>query len=524
MSKSPAMTHKATSKAPKAPEAPEAPKRPERAAYDGAGLVAVHPSALGLEFALLDEPSLVEPYESRDGVAVVHCEGPLESGRYAWFDSYEAIVDRVRAALASNDTAAVVLSIDSPGGAVAGMLDASRALTEAAAAAGKPLIAHVGGQARSAAYALACGCTAIVASESALIGNVGVLYTRLDVTQADAEYGVRHHVIASGEHKADENPHTVFSESAAGELQAAVNTLAGMYAALVADRRPGAPASAELLVGRSYIAGADGVRLGLCDAVMSLDSLCAALAQDPSGGAILSAQGQPSDPEPDPMPMNEEARKAIIAAVTNALNAALSEGEEDKPEEGKAEGEEDSPKDDAKSKAEGDEDKPDAKGKAQDEGDDDEPEAAAGCEPPKAQAAPSDAALTALSAESAKRAQAEARAEAAERDALFASRTDLSDALRASLSKVPIAEARAIVGAIKPPEAAAAPADPRAAYAPKPGAPTEGKGNSDTGVTHLSAHAEELDRRFGLAAKAEPGVSYDPATATQSFGAMRPKH
>lgn len=507
------------------PKLPEL--RPE--AYRGAGLLAVHPSAFGLEFLVASCDHEAEPFELHDNVAIVRVEGPLEATRRSFFDNYESIVERVQAALASADAAAVVLSIDSPGGSVAGMLDASRALASAASAAGKLVIAHIGGQARSAGYALAAGCSLIAASDTALVGNVGVLYSRIDATRADEEIGVRYHIIASGEHKADENPHVEMSDSAASELQAAVDTLAGMYAALVLERRPGLALDAVgLLVGRSYVAGANGVALGLIDAVLPLGELVSALAQDPSGGAILPTDSDgPTAGPPDQYsteedrPMNAKTAKALKAAIAALTNALAAEGEDDNDngEESKAEGE-----DKEESKAEGDEDKgddmPDAEGEDEEDKEESKSKASAGA---SAQASASDAALTALTSESAKRAAAEARAEAAEREALFASRGDLSPELKASLSAVPIAEARAIVAAIKPPKGKPA-LDARGAFVPDAAKPTEGdaKLSTETGPTRLSAQADELDRRFGLTPKAEPGVSYDPTQNVMTFGRKSP--
>jgi ClpP class serine protease len=492
-------------------------------AYRASGLLAVHPSAFGIDFAVAAVAGEPAPYELRaGGVAVVHVEGPIESGRACWFETYDSIVARVREAMASADASAVVLSVDSPGGSVAGMLDAAAALAAASEASGKALIGHTTGQARSAGYALLCGCDAICASESALVGSVGVLYARLDTAQAEAAMGVTHHIIASGEHKADENPHVAMSESAASELQAAVDTLAGMYASLVESRRPLKLTRDELLVGRSYVAGTDGKALGLIDSACSLDALCAALAADPSVGTILAVQG--TNP-PEASPMNAETRKALMVALDAATAALKAEEGSDDEKDSKAEGDESGDESEGKAKAEGDEEKPDAKAKAEGEGSEDKPDAKGKAEdddPPEARASVSDAALSALSAESAKRAQAEARAEQAERDALFASRADLSPELRASLAKVPIAEARAIVGAIKPPDAA--PADPRAAFVPSAGQPVQGAdAGADGKPTRLTAQADELDRRFGLGTKPELGVRYDPTTGAQTFGPQAPK-
>lgn len=135
-----------------------------------------------------DEPGKAQlPYELVDGVARVCISGPLlnTGGFWSWLlggTTYSAIAEAVRAADADAAVQTIVLDVDSPGGEVNGVQGAANAITGAS----KPLFAFVGGSCCSAAYWLASGADAIVASPTAVIGSIGV-YGRLPDERSDAE-------------------------------------------------------------------------------------------------------------------------------------------------------------------------------------------------------------------------------------------------------------------------------------------------------------------------------------------------
>jgi len=92
--------------------------------------------------------------EYADGIASVHIRGPLDHHE-GFGDNYDAIRDRAQEAFEDEDTHTVVFKIDSPGGAVSGLLDTVRAIRLMSEASAKPSVAYVDERAFSAAYALA---------------------------------------------------------------------------------------------------------------------------------------------------------------------------------------------------------------------------------------------------------------------------------------------------------------------------------------------------------------------------------
>lgn len=102
--------------------------------------------------------------------------------------SYEGIRQQLNAAVADPRIEAIVLELDSPGGAVTGCFELVADIVAAKAV--KPVHAVVHFSAFSAAYALASACTDITLSESAGVGSIGVIMKHADFSQQLANNGV----------------------------------------------------------------------------------------------------------------------------------------------------------------------------------------------------------------------------------------------------------------------------------------------------------------------------------------------
>lgn len=216
-------------------------------------------------------------YEVRDGVAVVSVEGPLDQRGGFWWDGYDAVLRRAKAALADSNVRALVLSLDSPGGVVSGNLDASRALRSAADAAGKPLVAHAGTWATSAAYALAVAADRVLVTSDGAVGSVGVIATVYDRTKATSDAGLDVRVVRSGALKADPHPDVALTDASVARVRARVMELAQAFAGWVAERR-GGTASDWLSHQGATVYAAQALNAGFADAIGTLDDAVTAAA------------------------------------------------------------------------------------------------------------------------------------------------------------------------------------------------------------------------------------------------------
>ena len=234
--------------------------------------LAIEETALAREFTpralLWDDPSMAKPYRMEGDVAVVEILGALDTRGGWWWDGYDQIALRAAAALADPKAKALVLALDSPGGMAAGNLDCARELRALADAAGKPMVAHAGTYATSAAYALACAADQVLLTHDGAVGSIGTLATVWDRTKSNEQEGYDVRVVRSGALKADPHPDIPLTDASVARVRARINELAGHFAAWVAERRP--QCAEPLGLQGAVVYGADAITKGLADAVGTL--------------------------------------------------------------------------------------------------------------------------------------------------------------------------------------------------------------------------------------------------------------
>lgn len=296
------------------------------------GTLALAPQAFGLAFEVA-EPAA--PVVDDGGAAVVTVRGPLMHHRELFFDSYEAIADRVATAIELG-ARAVVLSIDSPGGLVSGAFDCSRGLRAMTDAAGVELRAHIGGQGTSAAYALASAAQWIGVSESAMVGSIGVIDTLVDVAAQNQALGVNVELVTSGARKADGNPNTAITDGARVATQKRVDELAAMFFELVAGHGWGGGVEALAALQAGIVTGAEAVDRGLASCVATLRD-ATSFAPPTAGGDQVRSEMKATDREDAVGSLrkmaesdDEEMRKMARAAL-RALGEDMPEAEDDEP-------------------------------------------------------------------------------------------------------------------------------------------------------------------------------------------------
>jgi ClpP class serine protease len=290
--------------------------------YARTGLLAVDPSAF-LELFIV--PSSRES-ELIGSTCVIDICGPLDQHDSGWGDSYEAIRGRVAEACASS-ALAILLRIDSPGGAVSGCFETVRAIRAMCAAAGKPLYAYCD-HATSAGYALASAASYIAASSTAILGSIGVIETRTDLSARNAAEGIRVEFIASGARKVDGRVDAPITDAELTAKREIVDAIAGVFFALVEEMR-GIPAP-EVAAQQAAVYHAEAAIVArLVDQVASFENI---LTQIATGGFTV----MPSPYDKARAALEEAAKgdDANAAAARRAL-AAMDNGggddDKDKP-------------------------------------------------------------------------------------------------------------------------------------------------------------------------------------------------
>ncbi len=167
--------------------------------------------------------------------------------------------------IAKSRAAAVILSIDSPGGTVTGseqLYDALRRLAEK-----KPVVAVVEGMAASGAYIAALGADHIVARRNALVGSVGVIYQFPNFTELMKTVGIQMEDIKSSPLKASPNPYTPTTPEARAAIDALVVDSYGWFKNLVGTRRKLSDSQLALVSDGRVFTGHQGLELQLVDEI-----------------------------------------------------------------------------------------------------------------------------------------------------------------------------------------------------------------------------------------------------------------
>jgi HK97 family phage major capsid protein len=240
------------------------------------------------------EAELGKPLENahtvtvRDGVATIPVVGPMF--RYADLftaisgaTSYDRLATDLGAALKDPVVQAILLMVDSPGGEVNGASDLQNLLYEARGQ--KPIVAHIGGYGTSAAYWIASAADRIVASDTALVGGLGVIATVTDQSGAQEDmFGNR--IVTFVSSQTPDKTVDLSKKSDRARIQARINELADVFLGAVARNRDVDQAQVERDFGKGDVMiGAKAMAAGLVDEVATFEQTHRALARRAMGGA-----------------------------------------------------------------------------------------------------------------------------------------------------------------------------------------------------------------------------------------------
>ena len=202
-----------------------------------------------------------------NGTAVVPVMGVLGD----WMP-YSYITGMIEKALKMDDINEIVLLIDSPGGAVAGLFDTCRFIEKASKK--KKCTAYVTGMACSAAYAIATACDEIYMMEDAEVGSCGCYAHAVEYSDAYFEKeGFLHRVFRS-KCSPKKNCSVITDEVEAEAFQKEIDALGEKYLRYVAKRRKCAYSDALENFGKGgVLMGEKAIAAGMVDGIKTLEEL-----------------------------------------------------------------------------------------------------------------------------------------------------------------------------------------------------------------------------------------------------------
>ncbi len=164
-----------------------------------------------------------------------------------------------------SNAAAVLLTIESPGGTTTGsevLYDSIRQL-----AARKPVVAVVGTMAASGAYIAALGADRIFAHGNSLVGSIGVLFAFPNISRLMNTVGVDYETVKSAPLKASPNGMEPTSPEARAALATLVADSFEWFKGLVRERRGMSDAELAAVDDGRVFSGRQAIPLKLADAI-----------------------------------------------------------------------------------------------------------------------------------------------------------------------------------------------------------------------------------------------------------------
>jgi protease-4 len=206
-------------------------------------------------FVLLKMVGPVSRLPFGEKIGVISVEGAI-------LDS-QTILTQLVSFKEDKDISAVIIRINSPGGAVAPSQEIFREIRKTAQT--KKVVASLGSVAASGGYYVAAAADHIVADPGTITGSIGVIVEFIQIQDLLDKIGVGFEVLKSGEFKDMGSPHRKLTPQDKAVIQSLISDIQAQFVAAVAEGR-GMPVEKvmEIADGRVF-SGEKAKALGLVD-------------------------------------------------------------------------------------------------------------------------------------------------------------------------------------------------------------------------------------------------------------------
>lgn len=217
-------------------------------------------------------------YDIVDGVAILYVDGVIAKkmnlfSKISGGTSSQIIARDFKEVMSNPLVKAVILSIDSPGGAVDGTQELANVIASYKGI--KPIVAFSDGMMASAAYWIGAAADKIYISGSNVeIGSIGVVTQHMDVSGWESQQGIKTTEITAGKYKRIASEYAPLSETGRAYIQ---DILDQIYSTFVQDVAGFRGVSVETVLedmadGRIFL-GKRAVHAGLVDGISTLTEL-----------------------------------------------------------------------------------------------------------------------------------------------------------------------------------------------------------------------------------------------------------
>lgn len=218
-----------------------------------------------------------------DKVALIQVYGPIVQradlfSEVSALASHASIAANLRAAADDDSVREIVIDMDSPGGVVAGIDVSLEAMRYTAVK--KPVTVVSEGTLASAAYWLGSQAQRLVVAPTAIVGSISIMGEHRDISEAQAQMGVKTTVLTTGPYKALGHSTQPLTDEAKDKLLAEMLVVHDLFVEAVAAGRnvTAEQAQARWADGSVWI-GQQAVDNGLVDEIGTLQSVLDGMTQ-----------------------------------------------------------------------------------------------------------------------------------------------------------------------------------------------------------------------------------------------------
>jgi protease-4 len=200
-----------------------------------------------------------------DKVAIISIDGEILGSREA--------IEALHRYAKNSSVKAMVMRINSPGGAIAPSQEIYEEIRNVRARSGKPIVASLDSVAASGGYYIASACDRIVSNPGSITGSIGVILQWMETKDLLAWAKIKPETITSGAMKAAGSPYQDLTDAERAYLQAIVLQLHSQFVRAVAAGRRGKLSEADVskIADGRVFTGEQALALKLVDQLGNLD-------------------------------------------------------------------------------------------------------------------------------------------------------------------------------------------------------------------------------------------------------------
>lgn len=200
--------------------------------------------------------------------------------------SSEEIVRQFRKYQKNKNIRAIVLRVDSPGGAVAPSQEIYEEVRKTRDA-GKPVVISMGSVAASGGYYVSLGASKIVANPGTITGSIGVISQFTNLSGLLKKIGIENTTIKSGKYKDAGSPFRDMTEEEKTYWQSTINNVYEQFITAVAKERKISLDSVKLIGDGRVYTGEQAYKLRLVDTLGTFQTAISI------AGTLGKIQGEP---------------------------------------------------------------------------------------------------------------------------------------------------------------------------------------------------------------------------------------